>query len=119
MADQNIISEGYLKYYDIKLRDWVSNSINDAKTTSITKNFTILISEWSNGKVTKDIEISDDYDILVSVPIGEQYISNYNEVAASGITVIEHTGTNLTIKYLSRKPIADITLQVVAISKCK
>lgn len=115
MTDQNIvISESVLKRYDIKLRDWVFDNINDAKTTSITKKFTILTSEWSRDKATKDIEISEDYDILVSLPVGEQYIDNSIEAAASGITVIGHDGTNLIIKYLNRKPTTDIILQVTA-----
>ena len=114
IIQENIIGERTLKRYDVKLRDWVTDNIDDAKTTSITKRFVISLADWANGSVTKDIEITDDYDVLVSVPSGEEYIANYQEVAACGISVISHIGTVVTIKYLNRKPIKDIVLQVTA-----
>ena len=117
MADviqDKAVNESTLKRYDVRLRDWVTNKISDVKLVQKVVLATIDTNEWSASKtVTKDIGISNQYDILVSVPSDD--ITNAKNVSSSGIFVTEHNGTNITITYLNSKPVTTVKLQIAAL----
>lgn len=114
-APHKIIDLKRLGVYDDAIKNWVKNNLDSAKTTVSTKNIVIAVDDWENEKATKDIEISDDCDIFVTIPSDEQYLDNVQEIAMSGIFVTEHTGTNIVVKYLNKKPSKAITLQITSI----
>lgn len=108
------VNESTLKHYDVRLRDWVTDKISGVKMVQRIVLVTINTDEWSaSNTVTKDIGISNQYDILVSVPPDD--ITNARNVSFSEVFVTEHNGTNITITYLNSKPTTTVRLQISAL----
>lgn len=108
-----IVNESTLKKYDIKLRDWV---VDEISAVNVTENVLVTInpSEWVDKTVVKNINISDKFDIIISVPSND--LDNAKNAVKNGIFVTEHDGTSITITYLNSKPTTIIKLQVTALT---
>lgn len=121
MADigNNVVSNDTLKYYDTKIKQWVSDRIPESVGGTVTvsnSDVTIEPIEWDDAShtVVKDIGISAENDIIVSVPTNDltnmQYIYDY------GILVKQHTGTKITVEWIYAKPTTNVVLHITSYS---
>jgi len=125
MADisnaNNVVSNNTLKYYDTKIKQWVSDKISEipgiSGTVTISNvDVTIKPTEWdaTNHTVVKDIGIDAKNDIIVSVPTNDS--TNIQNIYDCGILVKQHTGTKITIEWLYAKPTTNVVLHITSYS---
>ena len=118
MADigNNVVSNDTLKYYDTKIKQWVSDRISSDTVTVSNSDVTIEPIEWDDVShtVVKDIGVDAENDIIVSAPTNDltnmQYIYDY------GILVKQHTGTKITVEWIYAKPTTNVVLHITSYS---
>lgn len=112
----NVVSNDTLKYYDTKIKQWVSDRIPGDTVTVSNSDVTIEPIEWDDAShtVVKDIGIDAENDIIVSAPTNDltnmQYIYDY------GILVKQHTGTKITVEWIYAKPTTNVVLHITSYS---
>lgn len=121
MADigNNVVSNNTLKYYDTKIKQWVSDRIPDSVGGVVTvsnSDVTIAPIEWDDAShtVVKDIGIDAENDIIVSVPTND--LTNMQYIYDCGILVKQHTGTKITVEWIYAKPTTNVVLHITSYS---
>ena len=108
----NVVSNDTLKYYDTKIKQWVSDRISDSVGGTVT--VTIEPVEWDDVShtVVKDIGIDAENDIIVSVPTND--LTNMQYIYDCGILVKQHTGTKITVEWIYAKPTTNVVLHITS-----
>lgn len=116
MADigNNVVSNDTLKYYDTKIKQWVSDRISDSVVTVSNSDVTIAPVEWDDVShtVVKDIGIDAENDIIVSAPTND--LTNMQYIYDCGILVKQHTGTKITVEWIYAKPTTNVVLHITS-----
>lgn len=112
----NVVSNDTLKYYDTKIKQWVSDRISGDTVTVSNSDVTIEPIEWDDVShtVVKDIGIDAENDIIVSTPTND--LTNMQYIYDCGILVKQHVGTKITVEWVYAKPTTNVVLHITSYS---